>query len=161
MRALSIPPKNMLMLAALGIGAYWLATRKARAGQASALGASRGFFYSPARASVSPGAQPTLGSNSLFSALGGLLGGVVRSAPGMGGTTEINNTATPGAAGWGWQYYSDGVAISPDGTYYKNGQEVWTPGSSSSDGVAVNPANGYSTAGASGSWDPTEINGMY
>lgn len=27
----------------------------------------------------------------------------------------------------GWQYYTDGTAISPDGTYYKNGQMVWNP----------------------------------
>lgn len=43
--------------------------------------------------------------------------------------TEINNTALPGQEGWGWQYYSDGTAISPTGVYYYNGQRVWSPAS--------------------------------
>jgi len=27
----------------------------------------------------------------------------------------------------GWQYFTDGTAISPDGTYYFQGQAVWWP----------------------------------
>lgn len=27
----------------------------------------------------------------------------------------------------GWRYYDNGVAISPDGVYYKNGAQVWSP----------------------------------
>jgi hypothetical protein len=27
----------------------------------------------------------------------------------------------------GWRYFTDGTAISPDGTYYKNGQMIWNP----------------------------------
>lgn len=42
--------------------------------------------------------------------------------------TEINNTALPGQPGWGWNYYSNGTAIAPDGSYYLNGQKVWSPG---------------------------------
>ena len=42
-------------------------------------------------------------------------------------TKQIFNTATPGQEGWGWQYFSDGTAIGPDGSYYSNGQKVWSP----------------------------------
>jgi len=42
-------------------------------------------------------------------------------------SSEIANNALPGQSGWGWSYYSDGVAIGPDGTYYKNGVPVWRP----------------------------------
>lgn len=38
---------------------------------------------------------------------------------------EIKNNADPGEPGWGWKYYTNGVAISPDGTYYLNEQPVW------------------------------------
>ena len=41
--------------------------------------------------------------------------------------TEIPNTALPGQTGYGWKYYSDGTAISPDGKYYYNGQLAWSP----------------------------------
>lgn len=27
----------------------------------------------------------------------------------------------------GWRYFENGTAISPDGTYYQNGQMVWNP----------------------------------
>jgi len=27
----------------------------------------------------------------------------------------------------GWQYFTDGVAISPEGVYYQNGKAIWTP----------------------------------
>lgn len=39
----------------------------------------------------------------------------------------IGNTASTGDPGYGWQYYTDGTAISPDGTYYHNGVAVWAP----------------------------------
>lgn len=45
-----------------------------------------------------------------------------------GDVTELNNPAGQGEEGYGWQYFSDGTAISPDGTYYYQGEEVWTPG---------------------------------
>jgi hypothetical protein len=43
--------------------------------------------------------------------------------PPLGGTTEI---FTAGDA-HGWRYFSDGTAISPDGTYYKGGEMIWNP----------------------------------
>lgn len=39
----------------------------------------------------------------------------------------IPNTALPTQAGYGWQYFSDGTTIGPDGSYYKNGVLVWSP----------------------------------
>lgn len=39
---------------------------------------------------------------------------------------EIVNNADPGEPGWGWKYYTNGVAIAPDGTYYQNEQPVWS-----------------------------------
>lgn len=42
-------------------------------------------------------------------------------------TKQIFNTATAGQEGYGWQYFSDGTAIGPDGSYYQNGQKVWSP----------------------------------
>lgn len=41
--------------------------------------------------------------------------------------TPPPGTLLPGEAGYGWRYYSDGVAIGPDGVYYKNGAAVWYP----------------------------------
>lgn len=41
--------------------------------------------------------------------------------------TEIDNPTTPGQAGYGWKYYSDGTAISPQGEYYYQGEKVWGP----------------------------------
>lgn len=38
---------------------------------------------------------------------------------------EIVNNADPTEPGWGWKYYTNGVAISPDGTYYLNEKPVW------------------------------------
>ena len=46
---------------------------------------------------------------------------------GSSGTTQIENTAQPGEEAYGWQYFSDGTAISPDGTYYYQGEQVWSP----------------------------------
>ena len=51
-------------------------------------------------------------------------GGQVNTA---GYAKQIFNTATPGQEGWGWQYFSDGTSIGPDGSYYQNGQKVWSP----------------------------------
>jgi hypothetical protein len=40
---------------------------------------------------------------------------------------EIPNPANPGQTGYGWKYYENGTAISPDGKYYKDGQLVYDP----------------------------------
>lgn len=41
---------------------------------------------------------------------------------------EVANSALPGQPGYGWSYYDNGTAISPDGEYYFNGELVWSPG---------------------------------
>lgn len=42
-------------------------------------------------------------------------------------TKQIFNNDVPGQPGWGWQYYTDGTAIGPDGSYYQGGQKIWSP----------------------------------
>jgi hypothetical protein len=46
---------------------------------------------------------------------------------GNGYSTEIANSASPGDAAWGWNYYTDGTVIGPDGSYYKDGNKIWSP----------------------------------
>lgn len=38
----------------------------------------------------------------------------------------VNNTAALGQEGYGWKYYDNGTAISPNGDYYLNGELVWS-----------------------------------
>lgn len=47
----------------------------------------------------------------------------------IGGSPDhmLINDALPGQPGWGWQYFSGGISIGPDGTYYLNGQAVSRP----------------------------------
>lgn len=49
------------------------------------------------------------------------------SAPAPTGATEIENAAETGQTGAGWQYFTDGTAISPDGAYYQDGDLIWSP----------------------------------
>lgn len=133
---MNLDPKNLLVLAALGIGAYWLATRPARAATTSRLVPTVGS------------AQPTSSNNSNL--VNGVLAGLTTwfkgsSTGNVYNSTEIDNTALPGSPGYGWQYFTDGTAISPSGEYYYQGEKVWTP--STMDASAVNYV-----AGASGSW---------
>lgn len=48
-------------------------------------------------------------------------------APRAAGGGQIVNNADPGEPGWGWDYFDGGVAISPNGEYFLNGQKVWSP----------------------------------
>lgn len=132
----NLDPKNFLMLAALGIAAYWLATRPARAGTTSRLVPTVGA------------AQPRSSSNANL--VNGVLAGLSTWFKGGAtgeqyGAQAIDNTALPGGPGYGWQYFTDGTAISPEGEYYYQGEKVWTP--STMDASAINYVNG-----ASGSW---------
>lgn len=43
----------------------------------------------------------------------------------INGVSEIFTGAKQGQAGYGWRYFTDGSAISPDGKYYLNGQYIW------------------------------------
>lgn len=38
----------------------------------------------------------------------------------------IPNLSTQGQAGYGWQYFTDGIAIAPNGDYFKQGQLIWS-----------------------------------
>ena len=59
---------------------------------------------------------------SLLNAVRGMFSG-----PNAQGVTEVTNTAGEGDPGYGWKYYSDGTAISPDGVYYFQGNQVYDP----------------------------------
>lgn len=45
----------------------------------------------------------------------------------INGISEIFTGASSGKPGSGWRYFSNGVSIGPDGTYYQNGDVVWKP----------------------------------
>lgn len=158
MKALNMQPKNLLILAALGIGAYWLMQRNrtTSAAQTGSVIGGKQFIRSPAAAANnSTGTQPNLAA-AAFNFLNTMVGGGTASAGTPAGAAPIANTAAPGTDAWGWSYYTDGTAISPEGIYYKNGSVIWQP-STTTDSVSANPANSYSTAGA----DPSGINGLY
>lgn len=59
------------------------------------------------------------------------------------GVEEIPNAAQPGDEAYGWKYYSDGTAISPTGTYYYQGEQVWSPSGS---GIGSNVAKALMSA---------------
>lgn len=40
---------------------------------------------------------------------------------------EIENPARPGQTGYGWKYYNNGTAVSPDGKYYFDGKLTYDP----------------------------------
>jgi hypothetical protein len=63
--------------------------------------------------------------------------------------SEIQNTATtPGQEGYGWRYFTDGTAISPDGKYYSGGSLVYDPGNQSGFWGGVSNALGTKAANA-------------
>lgn len=121
--------KNTVILAALGLGAFWMLTRRPTA-------------YAPGM--VRPAGQPSGAANAnaaanLINAGANVLG---RLFGGGGATTAasgprlIANDDTAGQPGYGWQYFDNGTAIAPNGTYYHQGQQVWAP-----DAAVVNPPN--------------------
>jgi hypothetical protein len=63
--------------------------------------------------------------------------------------SEIQNTATtPGQEGYGWRYFTDGTAISPDGKYYSGGSLVYDPSNQSGFWGGVSGALGTKAANA-------------
>jgi len=47
-------------------------------------------------------------------------------------TAPVSEVMAPTGGDWtgpgqGWQYFTDGTAISPDGVYYYQGREVYNP----------------------------------
>ncbi len=132
MSAASSPnPNNLILLAVLGIGAYWLFSRQAMA---------QPYQARPGQPANQTAQNVNAGANLLNAGarlLSGLFGGGSTSAP--AGAARIPNDDTAGQPGYGWQYFTNGTAISPTGTYYHNGQAVWSP-----DGAAVNPPGNVS-----------------
>lgn len=55
-------------------------------------------------------------------------------------STQIDNTAKEGQIGYGWQYFSDGTAISPDGKYYYKGALAYDPSGGSNIGADTKAA---------------------
>lgn len=75
-----------------------------------------------------PGGGTPGGGTSGGGTPGGGGGGGGGTRPTMqSGTKAIPNPAMEGEPGYGWQYFTDGTAISPNGEYYKNGEPVWSP----------------------------------
>ena len=75
------------------------------------------------------------------------------SQPDVSEYTQFENTAMPGEEGYGWNYYSDpnsgqGVAISPTGDYYLNGELVW----SNYNYDPTQESSGLDTSGSDTSW---------
>lgn len=77
---------------------------------------------------TTPGILSQLGIKGGLPGLLGIggAGGSGGTAPTVDQTTQIDTSnIQPGQEGYGWQYYSDGTAIDPNGNYYKNGELVY------------------------------------
>lgn len=124
-------PNNLMLLAVLGIGAYWLFSRQAMAARPPA---ARPGMPNQTAQNVNAGANLL---NAGARLLGGLFGtGATASTT---GPALIPNDDTSGQPGYGWQYFTNGTAISPTGTYYHQGEPVWSP-----DGAVFNPPGNVS-----------------
>jgi hypothetical protein len=55
-------------------------------------------------------------------------------------STKIENTSKEGQPGYGWEYFSDGTAVSPDGKYYYKGALAYDPSGGSSIGADTKAA---------------------
>ena len=126
--------ENILILAALGLGAFYLTKR-----QTTPLVAR---YPTNATAAQQQAQQQQQTGNLIgmgLGALGSLFGMGSSAAKPTGYVNALTNySTTPGQAGYGWQYFDNGTTISPQGEYYFGGEKVWAP-----DAVAVNPANSY------------------
>lgn len=73
------------------------------------------------------GGDPSSGSGSDVIDIGGIVDVPTDTTSNVGFTTPIQvlNEAKEGEPGFGWKYYTDGTAISPDGKYYFNNQLVY------------------------------------
>lgn len=46
----------------------------------------------------------------------------------------------------GWNYYTNGVAVSPDGSYYQAGEKIWSPSPVAAYSPSPLPASGSDSA---------------
>ncbi|MGC1173119.1 hypothetical protein [Polaromonas sp.] len=131
MASASIPPSNMALLAVLGVGAYWFATRTAQGatlGQsASALWRQAGF---PSSTAIGPVPQVyQQNDNALWSGVGKILGA---------GFDKLMNSKTPTV------YQQKNAEYNGVGGTY-DGSISGDPYNSSMDGFAANLAPGFSS----------------
>lgn len=73
------------------------------------------------------GGDPSSGGGSDVVDTGGIVDNPTDTTSNVGFTTPVQvlNEAKEGEPGFGWKYYTDGTAISPDGKYYFNNQLVY------------------------------------
>ena len=73
------------------------------------------------------GGDPSSGGGSNVVDTGGIVDNPTDTTSDLGFTTPVQvlNEAKEGEPGYGWKYYTDGTAISPDGKYYFNNQLVY------------------------------------
>ena len=63
--------------------------------------------------------------------------------------SEIDNSGVaPGAAGYGWRYFTDGTSISPKGEYFSDGKKIYDPADQSGFWGGVSNALGTKAANA-------------
>jgi hypothetical protein len=119
MSAASSPgPQNLILLAALGVGAYWFMTRRAAAA-------------SPAAAAATASAPKPAGSNTAgkIDAAGRLIGGLVGL---FGGSSSSNNGTYDGRSAQPWDVTPSGSS----GPAFNNPSAYVAAGL---DGLAANP----------------------
>lgn len=122
MMTANMNPKNLLVLAAIGIGAYWLTTRKALAHGSTPSAANRSFFVSPATASLRQNPQlQTSSANGSFltAALNALLSPTITRAPGAP-IPYFPDTAGEAQAQAYYQANQDAFAANPPALYQQN-----------------------------------------
>lgn len=131
MASASIPPSNIALLAVLGVGAYWFATRTA---QGATLANGAASFLRPAATPIGPVAQTyQANDNALWNSVGKILGKVIDTG-----------WQTPGINGSSNPYYQANKANSgPSGPVY--GESAGDPYSGLNDSYAANLAPGYSS----------------
>lgn len=128
MATASIPPSNIALLAVLGVGAYWFATRTA---QGATLAQKAGFMPSMQRATpLGPVAQTyQKNDDALWGAVGKILGTAIE---------KYTPTSTPNV------YQRANQGYSGTGPAY-DGSVSGDPYSGLNDGFAANLAPGYSS----------------
>lgn len=124
MKLLSIPPKNLLMLAALGLAGYWFVTRKATAATTTAktpAGHVPGTYYMP---------QPTNNANPL-NAVASIFNSLFGSSSGSNGTTsggEGGDGASSAGEAQAQAYFNDNrdlFAANPPALYQLQNTDTW------------------------------------
>ena len=119
MKLASISPQNLLILAAVGIAAYWFVTRQARAASSNgATAANKSFFSSPARP------YANLQSGSKYPDASGLIGGALSAVNALMGNKRphYQSAVSEGSAGEGearlyYEANKDRFAVNPPDSY--------------------------------------------